>query len=355
MELLERLSALGDRAVELVSHVESEEATKTALVLPFIQALGYDVFNPAEVVPEYTADVGIKRGEKVDYAICIENEPIILIECKPHGAKLENYSSQLYRYFSVTPARVAILTDGIDYRFYSDLIAPNKLDNQPFLSLNMVNLKKGLVEQISRLAKSTFDLDSLLSAAEDLSYIAKIRQEFANQLDEPQDDLIRLFVRPIYEGQLNQRVLDRFRQIVRSSLRGYIADAVDSRLRAALDRNDLNQTTESVVTDDDPEEDGIITTEAELEGLYAVKAILRDLVDPNRITPRDVRSYFGILLDNNNRKPVCRLWFNGKTRYLGVFDSNKVETRIQVDGPNGLFMHADVIRESLGHLLPQPN
>ncbi|RNC80817.1 MAG: restriction endonuclease [Phycisphaera sp.] len=354
MELLERLSSLGDRAVDLVSRVDTEEATKTALVLPFIQALGYDVFNPSEVTPEFTADVGIKRGEKVDYAICLNNEPVILVECKPHGSKLDNYGSQLYRYFSVTPARVAILTDGIVYRFYSDLVAPNKLDDQPFLTMNIVSLKTSSVEKISKLSKSSFDLEGMLSAAEDLTYVAKIKGKFESQLNEPDDDLIRYFVKPFYEGQLNQRVLDKFKPIVKSSLRGYITEAVDARLRAALEKNQVGADSlgnaESLQEDDDDE---VVTTEEEMEGLFAVKAILRDLVEPSRVTPRDVRSYFGILLDNNNRKPICRLWFNGKTKYLGVFDSHKAETRIRVDGPNDLFAHADAIRESVSHLLPQ--
>lgn len=354
MELFDRLSALGDRAVELVARVETEEATKTALVMPFIQALGYDVFNPADVIPEFIADVGIKKGEKIDYAVCINNEPIILIECKPHGARLDNYGSQLYRYFSCTSARVAILTDGIVYRFYSDLIAPNRLDDKPFLTVNITQLKKSAVEQITKLSKSAYNLEALLAAAEDLTYAAKIKAHFESQLDDPGDDIVRYFIRPIYDGQLNQRVLDRFRPIVKQSLRGYVTEAVDARLRSALDKNLVGaDDVEEDTSPDGNDEDEIVTTEEEIEGLFAVKAILRDLVDPNRVTPRDVRSYFGILLDNNNRKPICRLWFNGKTKYLGVFDENKSETRIKISGPDGLFEHADAIRASLCHLLPQ--
>ena len=352
VELLEKLSSLGERAVELVSHVDTEEATKTALVLPFIQALGYDVFNPSEVIPEFIADVGIKKGEKVDYAICREGEPAILFECKPHGAKLDNYSSQLYRYFSVTKARIAMLTDGVHYRIYSDLLEPNKLDPQPFLTLNITRLSKGAVEQLARLAKPTFDMDMLLSAAEDLRQMAQIRQEFAKQIDEPTDQFVRVLVDPVFSGRMTQQVLERYRQIVRSSLRGYVADAVDARLRAALEKNEVHAPveTQSSASREEPEEE-IVTTEEELEGLYAIKAIVRDLVEPHRVTPRDVRSYFGVLLDDNNRKPICRLWFNGGKKYIGVFDDKKIETRIPVEGPNDLFKHADEIRKSVEHLI----
>ncbi|MEL7473784.1 MAG: type I restriction endonuclease [Planctomycetota bacterium] len=352
MELLDRFRKLGERAVQLLSHVETEEATKTALVLPFLQELGYDIFNPAEVIPEFTADVGIKKGEKVDYAVCRDGSPVLLIECKPHGARLERYSSQLYRYFSVTKARVAILTDGIDYRFFSDLAEPNKLDEDPFLSLNIVNPKPTAVEQVTRLAKSTFDLDAILAAAEDLQYIAKIRAKFTKELDEPSEALTRHFVDDIYAGRFTQQAIERFRKVVKTALRSHVAEAVDSRLRKALEA-----TQEAEAQKDDAQQDGdsseqdVQTTAEELEGLYAVKAILNGIVEPTRIVPRDVRSYFGINLDDNNRRPICRLWFNGKKKYVGVFDAKKTETRLPVTIPSDLFTHAEAIRDSARHVV----
>jgi len=353
MDLSERLRDLGKRAVDLVGHIETEEATKTALVLPFLQELGYDVFNPAEVVPEFTADVGIKRGEKVDYAICINGDPIFLIECKPHGAKLDNYGSQLYRYFSVTTARVAILTDGLEYRFYSDLIEPNKLDAEPFLTLNITNLKREALVQVAQLSKATFDIESILASAENLRYVSQIRSRFAKELEQPSDELVRVFVDPIYSGRFTHQAVDRFRGIVRDSLRSHIADAVNMRLRAALDKNDSEpENADKPDTDETTDQEAeIVTTAEEIEGLYAVRAILRDLIEPDRVVPRDVRSYFGILLDDNNRKPICRLWFNGHQKYLGVFDEDKVETRLPVDGPNDLFHHAESIRTSAGYMI----
>ncbi|MEM8758227.1 MAG: type I restriction endonuclease [Planctomycetota bacterium] len=329
------------------------EATKAALVLPFIQSLGDGVFNPSEVVPEFTADVGIKKGEKVDYAICREGAPIILFECKPHGAKLDSYSSQLYRYFSVTKARIAILTDGIVYRIYSDLLEPNKLDPKPFLTVSLVNLKRTSIEQLSKMSKKEFDLDVLLSAAEDLRMMAQIRQEFIKQLESPTDQFLRVLIDPVYSGRMTAQVLDRFRDLVKASLRSHITEAVDSRLRAALEKNGgaVPASTEQVPGAQEPESDAIETTEEELEGLYAIKAIVQDLVEPQRITPRDVQSYFGVLLDNNNRRPICRLWFNGGKKYLGVFDENKKETRIPVSGPNDLFQHAEQVRQLLHHVM----
>ncbi len=349
MSLWDQLTVLSDRAVELVANIQTEEATKTALVMPFLQALGYDIFNPSEVIPEFTADVGIKRGEKVDYAICRDGEPTILIECKPHGASLDSYSGQLFRYFSVTRARIAILTDGLVYRVYSDLSEPNKLDEAPFLTVSLPALKRDAVSQLEKISKKLFDLDAVLASAEALRYQNQLIARFAAELESPSEDFVRVLADPVYEGRFTAAAMDKFSGLVKSSIRAYIADAVDRRLRAALEQN--AQEAERANETEPAAEPEIVTTAEELQGFYIVRAIVGDLVPSDRIAARDVRSYFGVLLDDNNRKPICRLWFNGARKYLGVFDSEKKESRIEVAGPDDLFRHADRIRESLQHVL----
>ncbi|WP_300458870.1 type I restriction endonuclease [Desulfobacula sp.] len=163
MSFDEKISALAEKIPSLINHLETEEATKNALIMPFIAALGYDVFNPKEVVPEFVADHGTKKGEKVDYAIIQENEVIILIECKQAKYNLcDANMSQLFRYFTVTKSRIAILTNGINYLFFSDLEAPNKMDSRPFLELDMLNLRKNLLAEVKKLGKEKFDLDRML-------------------------------------------------------------------------------------------------------------------------------------------------------------------------------------------------
>jgi predicted type IV restriction endonuclease len=114
--------------------------------MPFISALGYDVFDPVEVIPEFTADVGIKKGEKVDYAIKQDGKIIMLFECKCCNGSLDDcHASQLYRYFSVTEARIAVLTDGIIYRFYTDIEQPNKMDPQTIYGVQYVGYSRALL------------------------------------------------------------------------------------------------------------------------------------------------------------------------------------------------------------------
>lgn len=139
MEIGSALASLAKKIERNSKIIETEEATKNAFVMPFLNnVLGYDVFDPSEVIPEFTADTGTKKGEKVDYAIIKDGEVQVLIECKKLGEPLSlKHASQLYRYFSVTNARIAILTNGVIYQFFTDLDAPNKMDEKPFLELDL--------------------------------------------------------------------------------------------------------------------------------------------------------------------------------------------------------------------------
>lgn len=356
MGLVESLTKIAERVPGIKDRLDTEEATKTALIMPFLQALGYDIFDPAEVVPEFTADVGIKRGEKVDYAVLSSGEPIMLFECKPCGAKLNRYSSQLYRYFSVTKSRIAILTDGIEYRFYTDLAAPNILDDRPFMTLDLNDPDETVMRQIEQLSKGRFDLEAVLASAGTMKDATDIRLAVSEMFENPGDDLVRLIADPLYKGPMTRRVVGHFRPLVEAALGDLIAERVEARLRTALQQSKAPPALPHETTDDGKEEKGeadVETTLEELEGFYIVKAVLSTEVAPERIAARDVQTYFGILLDDNNRKPICRLWFNRKQRYLGVFDENRRETRVPIGSAQDIFSHADALRRSLGHVVAE--
>ena len=171
MDLIDKLQALSAKIQKQRDLIQTEEATKNAFILLFINALGYDIFDPAEVIPEYIADVGIKKGEKVDYAIIRENKVIMLFECKPCNVNLDDtHMYQLFRYFSVTEARIGILTNGIMYRFYTDLEESNKMDAKPFMEFNILDIQEPLIFELKRLMKQTFNLEEILSVAGDMKY-----------------------------------------------------------------------------------------------------------------------------------------------------------------------------------------
>jgi hypothetical protein len=352
MSFAESITGLVQRIPTLIDHLETEEATKNALVMPFIAALGYDVFNPQEVTPELNADVGVKKGEKVDYAIKRDGEVIMLFECKSAGTNLSHANmSQLFRYFSVTKARIGILTNGTEYRFFSDLEEPNKMDQRPFLVLDLLGLREDHLAEVKKLTKESFDLERMLSAASDLKYLREIMAVLNDQLEEPDPDLVRFFYsKAVPNGRFTSTAREQFTPLVARALQQLIRERVSDRLRSALEREDVpavppaseaEQETES-----GQEDAGVETTEEEIEGFHIVKAICREVVNADRIVHRDTKSYMGILLDDNNRQPICRLRFNYSTKYLGTFDEDKNETKHPLETLDDIYQHADALKRA---------
>lgn len=352
MDLIDRLREISARIPKQLPHLQTEEATKNALVMPFINALGYDVFDPTSVVPEFTADVGTKKGEKVDYVILDSaGKPIILIECKIAGTKLDEvHASQLYRYFSVTESRVGILTDGVAYRFFSDLEEPNKMDSRPFLEFTMLEVTSVLADELKKFAKDNFDLENILSAASELKYTKGIKKVLTEEWASPTDEFVRLLTSRVYSGRrLTQAVLEQFTEISKRAMAEFLSERVNDRIKSALER-EAEPKPETPAPTESAEAsagDGIVTTQEELQGYYVVKAILGSTVDTSRITLRDRKSYCGILLDDTNRKPICRFYFDAAQKYLGTFDAEKHETRRSIDNVDGIFQFADELRQTV--------
>src|SRR6185295_5396399 len=220
MDFIDKIRELAARISKQLDFIQTEEATKNALIMPFISALGYNVFDPTEVTPELCADVGIKKGEKVDYAILRDNKPIILFECKHHAADLSKvHASQLYRYFSVTAARFGVLTNGIAYWFFTDLEAPNKMDAKPFFEFNVLDIKEPAVEELKKFTKSAFDLNNILTTASELKYTREIRRIMAEQMQEPSDEFVKFFAAQVYQGRMTQAVREQFAQFTRQALK----------------------------------------------------------------------------------------------------------------------------------------
>ncbi len=330
----------------------NEEATKNAFVMPFIKSLGYDVFNPIEVVPEYTADIGTKKGEKVDYAIKREDKIIILIECKGCGCDLEQEDiSQLYRYFSATDARFGILTNGIYYRFFSDIDEPNKMDSKPFFEFNILDFEEHQIEELKKFTKSAFDLDKILTTASELKYTNSLKRIFSKELSDPSQEFTKFFGSQVYTGKMTQRVMDQFANIVRRAFNQFIRERVNDRIKSALDvEQEETIEGEAEAETKEVEDKGIVTTEEEIEGFNIVKAIAREMVDVKRVYMRDTKSYCGIILDDNNRKPICRFHFDAPQKYIGLF-TQKEENRMPIDDLDDLFKYAERIKATINEYL----
>lgn len=352
MDFADRLSTLAARIEKQKNVIQTEEAAKTAFVMPFIQALGYDVFDPIEVVPEFIADVGSKKGEKIDYAITTDGKPSMLFECKCCTADLSNsHAGQLRRYFHVTAARIGVLTNGIVYQFFADLDEPNIMDKKPFMEINLLDIDEQLIPELKKLSKSSFELDQMLSTASNLKYTREIKGYFERQLAAPDVDFVRLVLADIYMGMKTQLVIEQFTPLVKAALVAVINDQINARLKTALvTQAPPQETSEPHAEEQSGDWSGknIVTTHEEMEGFYIIRAILRQVIDVERVAMRDTKSYFGILLDDNNRKPICRLHFNAQQKYLGLIDEQKNETRSPLESLNDIYKFADQIRATIG-------
>ena len=307
MEFEVKIKELGERASELKKKLKTEEATKTSLIMPFFQVLGYDVFNPTEFTPEYIADVGIKKGEKVDYAIFLNGEISILIEAKAVTEQLDKHDSQLFRYFGTTKAKFAILTNGLIYKFYTDLEKPNVMDTTPFLEINIEELKSNDLQQLQKFKKENFNTESILSTASDLKYMGLIKKVFKEELTNPSDDFVKLILNEnVYDGIKNNKIIERFRPLIKKAFNLYINETVNSKLQNAINSN--NETDEEI-QEENRKENNIVTTNEEIQAFYIIKAILSEFVKPDDITYKDTIGYFGILYENKTTQWICRLYF----------------------------------------------
>jgi hypothetical protein len=318
MDLKDQIKQLSDRIEKLKANLLTEEATKNALIMPFLQALGYDVFNPLEVVPEYTCDIGTKRGEKIDYAILKDGSPAILIECKHWGQDLTLHDNQLLRYFNVSPAKFGLLTNGIVYKFYTDLESENKMDEKPFLEINLTDIKDHHIEELKKFHKSYFDVNNILSSASELKYTNELKTVIKREFETPSPDFVKLLTRQVYDGMITSKVLDLFTGLTKKSISTYINELISDRLKLALKSNEETQPAPQETEVE--EENKIETTLEELEGFGAVKAMLRGKIDSSRIGYKDTLSYFSIIIDNSVHKSICRLHLNGKKKFINIYN-----------------------------------
>jgi len=337
MEFKDQIKLLTDRVSKMKDKIQTEEATKNAFIMPFIQAMGYDVFNPMEVVPEFIADIGIKKGEKVDYAIIKDGEPIILIECKHWSADLDPHNSQLFRYFHTTKAKFGILTNGIAFRFYTDLVENNKMDEKPFFEFRIDDMKEAQVEKLKEFSKDSFNLEMINNTASELKYMSELRNLIVKEISDPTEEFAKYFARTVYHSVVTAKVLDQFRTLVKRTFHQYINDAINERLKTALatEQQKANEIAQTELGEK-PTEPNVITTAEEIEAFYIIRAIVCAKINVSRIVIRDNQSYCGVLLDDNNRKPLCRLHFNGKKKQVSFFDEGK-EEKVMIEENNQLY------------------
>lgn len=343
MDFKDKLTALAERVSRQKEVVNTEEATKMSFIMPFLNALGYDVYDPMQVTPECNCDYGTKKGEKIDYTVNLDGKPIMIIECKHWAQDLDKHKAQLFRYYQVSPAKFGILTNGIVYKFFTDLETPNKMDDMPFFEVNILELRDSHIEKLREFSKDRYNIDTILNSATEMKYVNAIRSLISSLAAAPTDDYVRFLAKQVYEGVVTAKVLEEFRPMVVRAHNQLIAENVNMRLKSAFAPEVPSTTPTAELVVEAPAEikdSKIVTTEDVIQGFYIVKAILASTIDIARVTMRDAQSYCAILCDDNNRRPLCRLHFNARQKYIEVFDTHKVGTRQPIDNISDIYKFA---------------
>ena len=351
MDFKDAIRQLSEKIEKLKGNLETEAATKNALVKPFINILGYDVFDPFEVMPEFTCDIGTKKGEKVDYAIMKDGDAVMLIECKHWAQDLNLHDNQLLRYFHASKAKFGILTNGIVYRFYTDLEEKNKMDEKPFLEVNLLDIRTNQIEELKKFHKTQFDVDSIFNSASELKYTRELKTIISEEFSSPSPEFVKLFAKQVYSSIVTPKVLEQFTTLVKKSISGLINDTITERLKSALktETPDTKQAenTEPKKASEVDEKEAEIALE-KMEGFYIVKAIVRRNIECERITYRDAQAYFSIFIDDNNRKPVCRLYLNSPTNKMIAFiGDDKKEVKHKIASLNQIYDYSEQLTEAV--------
>ncbi len=334
MKFKQDIENLVKRIETYKERVQNEEMTKTAFIMLFFDILGYDTRNPFEFVPEFTADIAGAKGEKVDYAVFVNENLEMLVEAKSWQESLENHEKQLNRYFNVVDAKIGILTNGLHYKFFTDLEEPNKMDSKPFLEFNLLDLKERHINELRKFKKDKFNKESILSSAEELKYLSLIRNVLKKEFENPSDELVALLINDVYEGFKTAKVKEKFQPIIKKALTEHFNEMVKEKLENAFevkleDNKEVLEESSEIVESEEAEESAIETTKEELDGLNIVKSILYETTDVENIVFKDTVRYFNILFEGNVRKWICRFYFNTNKKYLSfpVFEEGIKTTR----------------------------
>lgn len=343
MDFKDGIIQLSERIEKQKDSIQTEEATKNAFIMPMISLLGYDVFNPFEVVPEFTCDAGIKKGEKIDYAIQQDGKPIILMECKHCNQNLDLHDNQILRYFNVSSARFAILTNGIEYRFYTDLNKPNVMDESPFLVVNILDLSDNDIEQFKKFHKSYYNESEILSNASELQITLQIKDVFNRELHNPSTEFVKFFVKELNDGRYTSKQIEAYTSIVKKSMALIINEIIAERLNNAMKINDNNNEVKIEEEENVKDTSSIITTEDEIDSFLIIKNILRRNVDITKIGYKDNKNYFVIYFDKS-WKWICRLYLN-KNKYIS-FPSENGEEKIAINSLDDIYNFSEKLIES---------
>lgn len=345
-------------------HCSTEETTKQALILPLLDILGFSPYDPTKVKAEYSADFpGVKATERVDYALFSAGLPVLFIEAKAHAQELTNHCPQLSRYYNATPeVAVAAITNGREWRFFTDLVNRNIMDRDPFLVVDFESGATDMAEHLERFHHDRLEPDALRALAEENIYLTSCREAITSALRDCDLDFVRYIAA---RGGIQRTFTGKFLESIQPIVKQAIAQAISSMVAVSLSRAD--QAPEAppveVVPDDDaptidPDNEKIVTT-AEERRLHEICA---DILPDENLSMRDTETYFSVILDGKSNRWLFRFW--GDKRHPSIqfiepiTDAHQLEAQraglelgrngqILLKKPEDLYRLAGIVRDAL--------
>lgn len=250
MEFKETIQLLSNRIIELKDNVITKEGTKNAFVLPLIQSLGYNIFNPLEVIPDYSSDPTIatdEKKEKIEYAIVKEKKPIILIKCEHWENDLQAKGDTLVTEFNKSDSRFGMRTNGRVIKVYTDLAESGKMDKEPFLDIDLLAMKDDQFDELKKFHKVEFDIDRILYSANN-KFIIELKNAVQKELDDPSPDFVKILIKSVYEGTVTKKIQDQFTPLVKRSISEYLSSSTRVETENIIYQKDNNISTKTTET-----------------------------------------------------------------------------------------------------------
>jgi hypothetical protein len=293
----------------------NEAQTRTYLIEPMCEMIGYSRIDDKDMLTEINAGWG-QKNDKADLGLIVKGKkPEIIIECKKHGKKLtDKEASQLNGYFSNTDgSKIGILTNGLEWRFYTEYQEKNKLHHNPFLTIDFTEIDDSKIEQFAQFHKNATDIDIIVGEAQDTFFLEGFNDALSEELLNPSDD----FIKAIFARMPGKRM----------------NDAIKDKLRFLINSNSIQQVLPRLIEEESKSGNLIITTGEELQIYHAVKTIIINSlkkVDFSRISYRDQKNSFNILVDDNQRKMIAKITSNKGKYFLEITGNG--DKKIQIDG-----------------------
>ena len=347
MELIHKLKAFAKTIPEIKCSIDNESATILSLVNPFFNILGYSIFDPREFRREYTATVADRnKQEKVDIAILIDDKPQIIVEAKHHTEDLNKnvWKNQLGAYFVAVEAKFGVLTNGVDYKFFTCLNKPHKMDKEPFLEFNILEIEESAANELRPFAKETVDMEGAFEKAGELKYMNKIGELFAAIRTNPSDEFTKHIMSVVYDGRCTQNKIEEFRDITKRAFKAYISEVIGEMAEKSMNTSVSSEAQNETLAALAEGESALLPSDEERDAIAVVKSILKDIIDPVRITNKRLGGgALSIQIDNNHLKFICRVKLFGRKKKLDYMDENGSWINADINCPFDLNNYSEYI------------